>query len=45
MKCLQWPLKYIRQRGRRFYTRYKEHIQAVRNNNSRERGMLLKCEF
>jgi hypothetical protein len=28
------PLKYIGQTGRTFKTRYKEHIQAIRNNNS-----------
>jgi hypothetical protein len=28
------PLKYIGQMGRTFKTRYKEHIQAIRNNNS-----------
>jgi hypothetical protein len=33
MKCMDCPLKYIGQTGRTFYTRYKEHIQAVRNNN------------
>lgn len=33
MKCMYCPLKYIRQTGRTFYTRYKEHIQAIRNNN------------
>jgi hypothetical protein len=27
------PLKYIGQTGRTFKTRYKEHIQAIRNNN------------
>jgi hypothetical protein len=27
------PLKYIGQAGRTFYTRYKEHIQAIRSNN------------
>jgi hypothetical protein len=27
------PLKYIEQTGRTFKTRYKEHIQAIRNNN------------
>jgi hypothetical protein len=33
MKCLDCPLKYARQTGRAFCTRYKEHIQAIRNNN------------
>jgi hypothetical protein len=28
------PLKYIGQTGRTFKTRYKDHIQAIRNNNS-----------
>jgi hypothetical protein len=34
MKYLGCPLKYIGQTGRTFHTRYKEHIHAVRNNNS-----------
>jgi hypothetical protein len=34
MKCMDCPLKYIEQTGRTFKTRYKEHIQAIRNNNS-----------
>jgi hypothetical protein len=34
IKCLDCPLKYIGQTGRTFKTRYKEHIQAIRNNNS-----------
>jgi hypothetical protein len=33
MKCMGCPLKYIGQMGRTFKTRYKEHIQAIRNNN------------
>jgi hypothetical protein len=33
MKCLDCPLRYIGQTGRTFKTRYKEHIQAIRNNN------------
>jgi hypothetical protein len=33
MKCLDCPLKYIRQTGRIFLTGYKELIQAIRNNN------------
>jgi hypothetical protein len=33
MRCMDWPLKYIGQTGRTFKTRYKEHIQAIRNNN------------
>jgi hypothetical protein len=33
MKCMDYPLKYIGQTGQMFHTRYKEHIQAVRNNN------------
>jgi hypothetical protein len=33
-KIADCPLKYIRQRGRTFNIRYKEHIQAIRNNNS-----------
>jgi hypothetical protein len=34
MKCMDCPLKYIGQTGRTFKARYKEHIQAIRNNNS-----------
>jgi hypothetical protein len=34
MKFLDWPLKYIRQTGRTLNIRYKEHIQAIRNNTS-----------
>jgi hypothetical protein len=34
MKCLDCPLKYKGQTGRAFHTRYKEHIHAIRNNNS-----------
>jgi hypothetical protein len=34
MKCLACPLKYIGQTGRTFNIRYKEHIHAVRTNNS-----------
>jgi hypothetical protein len=34
MKCLDCPLRYIGQTGRTFKIRYKEHIQAIRNNNS-----------
>jgi hypothetical protein len=34
MKCLDCPLKYIGRTGRIFHTRYKEHIKAIRNNNS-----------
>jgi hypothetical protein len=33
MRCMDCPLKYIGQTGWTFKTRYKEHIQAVRNNN------------
>jgi hypothetical protein len=33
MKCLDCPLKYIGQTGRTFKIRYKEHVQAIRNNN------------
>jgi hypothetical protein len=28
------PLKYIGQTGRIFRTKYEEHIEAIRNNNS-----------
>jgi hypothetical protein len=34
MKCLECPIKYIKQTERTFNIRYKEHIQAIRNNNS-----------
>jgi hypothetical protein len=34
MKHLDCPLKYIGQTGRIFNIRYKEHIQAIRNNSS-----------
>jgi hypothetical protein len=34
MERLYCPLKYIGQTGRAFHTRYKEHRQAIRNNNS-----------
>jgi hypothetical protein len=30
---MDWPLKHIGQTGRTFQTRYKEHTQAIRNNN------------
>jgi hypothetical protein len=33
-KCLDCPLKYVRQTGRTFKTRYKEHIHDIRSNNS-----------
>jgi hypothetical protein len=33
MKCIDCPLRYIGQTGRTFKVRYKEHIQAIRNNN------------
>jgi hypothetical protein len=34
MKFLDCPLRYIGQMGRAFHSRYKEHIQAIRSNNS-----------
>jgi hypothetical protein len=34
MKCMDCPLKYMGQTGCTFKSRYKEHIQAIRNNNS-----------
>jgi hypothetical protein len=34
MKCLDYPLKYTGQTRRIFNIRYKEHIHAIRNNNS-----------
>jgi hypothetical protein len=33
MNCVDCPLKYVEQTGRTFYTRFKVHIQAIRNNN------------
>jgi hypothetical protein len=33
MKCQDSRSKYIGQTGRTFYTRYKEHIEAIRSNN------------
>jgi hypothetical protein len=34
IKYLDCPLRYVGETGRTFKTRYKEHIQATRNNNS-----------
>jgi hypothetical protein len=34
MKCLVCPLRYIGQTGTTCKVRYKEFIQAIRNNNS-----------
>jgi hypothetical protein len=34
MKRFDFLLKYIGQTGRIFHTRYKEHIQSIRNNNN-----------
>lgn len=34
MKYMDRPLKYIGQTGRTFYTRYKEHIEVIRNSIS-----------
>ena len=34
MKCLDCPMEYIGQTGRKFNTRYKEHIHDIRHNNS-----------
>jgi hypothetical protein len=34
IKCLECPLKYITQTGKIFHTRYKEHTQEIKNNNS-----------
>jgi hypothetical protein len=36
-RCMDCPLKYIGQTGRTFKTTYKEHIQAIRNNNGNSR--------
>jgi hypothetical protein len=38
MKCLDCPLKYIGQTGRTFHTKYKEHIQTIRNNHNSNLG-------
>jgi hypothetical protein len=37
MKCLDCPFKYVGQTGRIFNVRYKEHIHAIRSNNSNSR--------
>jgi hypothetical protein len=37
LKCGGCPKKYVGQTGRNFQTRYKEHIQSVRSNNSNSR--------
>jgi hypothetical protein len=34
MKCLDCPLKYIRQTGRTFSIQHKEHIHTIINNSS-----------
>jgi hypothetical protein len=34
VKCLDCPLKYVRQTGRTFKTRYKEQVQDIKSNNS-----------
>jgi hypothetical protein len=34
VRCLECPPKYIGQRTRTFHTRYEEHLQGIRNNNS-----------
>lgn len=34
MKLLDCPLKHVGKTGRTFYTRHKEHIQAITDNNS-----------
>jgi hypothetical protein len=33
MKCMDCPLKYIEQAHSTFYNIYKEHLQAIMNNN------------
>jgi hypothetical protein len=35
MKHMDCPLKYVGQIGRKFQTRYKEHIRTIRNNNDK----------
>jgi hypothetical protein len=37
MKCLDCPLKYVGQTRRMFNARYKEHVHAIRSNNSNSR--------
>jgi hypothetical protein len=37
LKCGGCQKKYVGQRGRNFPTRYKEHIQSIRSNNSNSR--------
>jgi hypothetical protein len=37
MRCMNCLLIYIGQTGRTFQTRYKENIQAIRNNNGNSR--------
>jgi hypothetical protein len=32
IRCMDYPLKFTGQIARTFQTRYKEHIQAIRNN-------------
>jgi hypothetical protein len=34
MKYLDCSLKYLGQTGRTFHTRYREHIQAIRNSSA-----------
>jgi hypothetical protein len=34
IKCGSCPLRYVGQTGRNFKTRYKEHIHAIRSNNT-----------
>jgi hypothetical protein len=37
LKCKSCPMKYVGQTGRNFKTRYREHILAIRNNNTTSR--------
>ncbi|PNF17502.1 hypothetical protein B7P43_G17365, partial [Cryptotermes secundus] len=34
LKCLDFPMEYIGQTGKKFNTRYKEHAHDIRHNNS-----------
>jgi hypothetical protein len=36
LKCQNCPGRYIGQTGRKFKTRYKEHIQDIKNNKSKK---------
>jgi hypothetical protein len=40
MKCFDCLLKYVKQTDRAFRSRYKEHIQAFRSNNSNSEHLI-----